>query len=249
MRELPHNSVKRFFEFWWGDIGLSSFLLLLFLLVFLSPFIESSFTDILFSIFLVFLLISGVATVTERKFFRFIAWVVAGVAFVFSVLHHIIPSRTVTAWWYFSAISFFFLLIGVLLKRVFRDGPVTGHRIRGAIAVYLLIGIAWAFMYELIALLVNGAFSFPAAMTAQPGEEEHQAWMGYFSFVTMATLGYGDIVPVHPLPRMLAISEALIGQLYPATLLARLVSLEIIYRNERGDKNNTPKESGSREDH
>lgn len=73
-------------------------------------------------------------------------------------------------------------------------------------------------------------------MTAQPGAPEHKASLTYFSFATMAPLGYGDIVPVHPVARLFAIIEALTDLLYPATLLAPRVSLEIIYRNERADQ-------------
>jgi voltage-gated potassium channel Kch len=54
----------------------------------------------------------------------------------------------------------------------------------------------------------------------------------YFSFVTLTTTGYGDIVPIHPYARSLANIEAVIGQLYPATLLARLVTLELKSRPE-----------------
>jgi hypothetical protein len=162
--------------------------------------------------------------------------VVATVALIFGVLRYFIESRLILGCSYISTAVFFFLLISVLLKQVFRDGPVTGHRIWGAIAAYLLIGVTWTFMYELIALFIPGAFSFPPSMTAPPGEPEHQSSLTYFSYVTMATLGYGDIVPVHPAARMLAILEALTGLLFPAALLARLVSLEIIYRNERTDQ-------------
>ena len=55
----------------------------------------------------------------------------------------------------------------------------------------------------------------------------------YFSFVTLTTLGYGDTVPVHPVARSLAIAEALVGQLYPAILIGRLVSLQISARDGR----------------
>jgi hypothetical protein len=63
---------------------------------------------------------------------------------------------------------------------------------------------------------------------------ELQETFAYFSFVTLSTLGYGDITAVHPVSRMFVIMEALVGQLYPATLLARLVSLEISNRQQSG---------------
>ncbi len=225
------DRMKRFAEFWWEDRGFSALLVLILVLFFVSPFMVSSLAKVLLSIFFAVLLISGVAAVTDRRFHRYGTLLVAGSAFASNILNWITPTRTITAWWYLSILAFFFILIGVLLKRVFRSGPVTGHRIRGAIAGYVLIGIAWSFIYQLIAHFVDGAFSFPPSMAAQPGDLEYRSALVYFSFVTMATLGYGDIVPVHPVARMFAVVEALFGLLYPATLLARLVSLEILYRN------------------
>ncbi len=225
------NVLKRFTEFWWEDRGFSALLVVILVLFFLSPFMVSSLAKILLAIFFSVLLISGVAAISDRKFHRYGALLVAGNAFASNIIYWATPGRDMAAWWYLSIILFSFLLISVLLKRIFRRGPVTGHRIRGAIAGYVLIGISWAYIYQLVALFIDGAFSFPSSMTAQPGDPEHRAALVYYSFVTMATLGYGDIVPVHPAARMFAVVEALIGLLYPATLLARLVSLEIFYHN------------------
>jgi voltage-gated potassium channel Kch len=96
---------------------------------------------------------------------------------------------------------------------------VNVHRIQGAVAAYLLLGLSWALAYELVALRVGQAFS-----GAGLGAAERTSFI-YFSFVTLTTVGYGDITPVHPVARSLAVAEALTGQLYPAILLARLVSL------------------------
>jgi hypothetical protein len=68
-------------------------------------------------------------------------------------------------------------------------------------------------------------------MAGMPSVERQQI-LTYFSFVTLTTVGYGDITPTHDITRMFAIMEALCGQLYPATLLARLVSLEVMNREK-----------------
>lgn len=112
---------------------------------------------------------------------------------------------------------------------MFRSGPITGDRIRGAVAAYLLVGLAFVFAYRLVDDASPGALSIGPI---GPGLRHGAQNLAYFSFVTLTTVGYGDITPVHPAARILAIAEALIGQLYPAILIGRLVSLQISSRTE-----------------
>jgi voltage-gated potassium channel Kch len=116
----------------------------------------------------------------------------------------------------------------MVLTQVFRQGPITFHRIQGAIAAYLLLGLAWANAYDLIELARPGALRFPEGGGPTPIR------LVYFSFVTLTTVGYGDITPIHPAARSLAIAEALVGQLFPAILIGRLVSMEIASRTGHG---------------
>jgi hypothetical protein len=109
-------------------------------------------------------------------------------------------------------------------------GRRTIHRVQGAVAAYLLLGLAWSFAYELAMLGSADAVHFADA-TGFPAAQVPR--LVYFSFVTLTTLGYGDIVPVSPAARSLAVTEALIGQLFPAILIARLVSLEISSHRDR----------------
>jgi len=122
-------------------------------------------------------------------------------------------------------------LIFIVLRQVSQDGPVSGHRIRGSIALYLLIAILFAFLYGLAEELSPGAF----AMSGGPaGSAARGEVFYYFSIVTLTTVGFGDITAVHPVVRSLVMLEALIGQLYPAILIASLVSLHLETR--RGGK-------------
>jgi Ion channel len=117
----------------------------------------------------------------------------------------------------------------VVARAVFGPGRVTYHRIVGAVLLYLIIGLTFVALYGFVAL---GA---PEAFTNLPALHGDFAVAGdliYFSFVTLTTTGYGDIAPLHPYARSLANVEAIIGQIYPATLLARLVTLELAH--ERG---------------
>jgi Ion channel len=115
------------------------------------------------------------------------------------------------------------MLVCVVARAVFSPGRVTYHRIIGAILVYLSVALTFVALYTITGLLVPNAFSGMSF-------EDNPALASkviYFSFVTLTSTGYGDVFPVHPVARSLCNLETIVGQLYPATLLARLVSLEI----------------------
>ena len=116
-----------------------------------------------------------------------------------------------------------------MLARLLRGSRVTSHHIQGAVAVYLMLGLIWGFVYSLVELRQPGSFNLPEAAVgetpANPGENIQE--LLYFSFVTLTTLGYGDVSPVGSSARTLAILEALVGQLYLVILIARLVSLRV----------------------
>jgi hypothetical protein len=111
----------------------------------------------------------------------------------------------------------------VVARAVFSPGRVTYHRIIGAILVYLSIALTFVALYSIVGLLVPKAFS-GMIFEDNPALASNVI---YFSFVTLTSTGYGDVFPLHPVARSLCNLETIIGQLYPATLLARLVSLEI----------------------
>jgi hypothetical protein len=109
-------------------------------------------------------------------------------------------------------------------RAVFGPGAITTHRVLGAIVLYLDFGIMCSSGYRLIWDLI------PNSLTGVP--EGVTSWQAsgailYFSFTTLTTVGFGDIVPVHPIARALTNLEGIFGQLYPATLLARLITLEL----------------------
>ncbi len=116
------------------------------------------------------------------------------------------------------------ITLGTIVARaVFRQGRVTYHRIVGAVLLYLLVAVGFATLFTFVGLSIPDAFkgvSFKddAALASE---------LFYLSFTTLTSTGYGDIVPVHPVARSLCNIEAVIGQLYPATLLARLVTLQL----------------------
>ncbi len=105
----------------------------------------------------------------------------------------------------------------LILRDILLSREITIDTIRGGICVYLLIGFVWALLYGVTASLDSNAFSQPIIAVESYGRAV------YFSFTTLTTLGYGDIIPVSPLAKMLTNLEAIIGQLYPAILIAILV--------------------------
>jgi len=121
------------------------------------------------------------------------------------------------------------LLAIALLVRVFEEGEINVHRIQGAVAVYLLLGVMWAGCYRVVLEFDPGAFNLPANVN----DGNLMSTLVYFSFTTLTTVGYGDITAVGTSARSLAMLEALAGQLFPAVLIARLVSMEVTHRMEK----------------
>jgi len=150
-----------------------------------------------------------------------VALVLIGVTTVLRLRHHsVIDIYLDAAAWLIAGLT----LTIVVARAVFAPGKVTLHRIIGAILLYLSIGLIFVALFCFVALLTPKAF-----IGLDPRQDDLLVAgnLIYFSFVTLTSVGYGDIVPLHPFARGLANVEAIIGQLYPATLLARLVTLEI----------------------
>ena len=138
-----------------------------------------------------------------------------------SPIHHIVGLGLATI---FST----FLTL-VIMFAVFRDESVTGDTIAGAVCAYLLIGVTWGTAYALL-LVVS-----PDSLSVSPALAQASGWgksisaftpvLQYYSFTTLATLGYGDVSPLSPVARALSVMEGLTGQLYLAVLVARLVGI------------------------
>jgi hypothetical protein len=118
---------------------------------------------------------------------------------------------------------FLLFLVGHLLRFILRAKVVDSEVLCAGVAGYLTLGLLWSFAYILVARLVPGSFVFSA------GPDTSHAMKGftalYFSFITLCTVGYGEIVPVAGAARMLAILEAMCGTFYMALLIARLVAM------------------------
>ena len=142
-----------------------------------------------------------------------------------------LPGRTsllIAACFAFLFLAFVTL---VIFGSVLSPGKVTRDKIAGAISVYLLLGMVWALLYIALAIARPGSFHLPEAVAlGLGGGSEHSFF--YFSFTTLTTLGYGDITPASPVSQTLAWLEAVVGQLYLAILVARLVGLHIVHSGQ-----------------
>lgn len=124
--------------------------------------------------------------------------------------------------------SFLLALFGtfvvLMMIHIFKPGHITLHRLLGAVAAYLSIGITWGLAYYVAGMVNPGALQFNTPI----GQHEvPEARYIYFSFTTLTTIGYGDVIPIHPVARSLATAEALVGQLYPAILIGGLLGMAL----------------------
>jgi hypothetical protein len=126
-------------------------------------------------------------------------------------------------------IVFLSFIVVMLVLAIFRKRTVTADSILGAFGGYLLIAVTWGITYSLVELVWPGSFH-----VTEPLEEEFHSspdqrdWLlSYFSCCTLMTVGYGDVTPVRPVVRTLAVLEAMVGQLYLAVLVAVLVGAKV----------------------
>jgi hypothetical protein len=213
---------------WTTDIALTTLLIsLLAYIFFLYPLgYVGSFRPVPAAFFSL-ILITGAITASKNRIFRTLVFLWGILAIILTWARFSLPHQQ-TLIFVANCLGLLFLLLltSLILGQILREGPTTSHRIMGAVAVYLLIGMIWCGAYYLVALWIPGAFSIQE-LSASGGKQSLQSQLFYFSFVTLTSIGYGDIAAVHPTVRMLAILEGVVGQLFPAILIARLVSLQV----------------------
>ena len=208
-----------------GDALLSVLTALLALLLFvLVPLEASGLWESQILAGLDLLAIAGCALCASNSIPSFIVMTFAFVInLVAVVLRLTAPSRLDAVLLSFAWMVLAATMIRLVTRLVFGRGHVTKHRIVGAVLLYLLVATVFVAAYAMIGIVD------PTAFTGLKIEEGPKlaSNLVYFSFVTMTSIGFGDVVPVHPIARSLCNLESIIGQLYPATLLARLVTLEL----------------------
>jgi len=198
-------------------------LVALVILIVVYPFIQGI---LVFNVMLTAVLFTALYAVSERKRQRVVA-LLLGVPWFIALWLYQLGSDHVAVAVLSPALGFLFLgyVTQVLLRHVIQADRVDAEMIYGAIAGYLLLGLIWAMLYAVIETLQPGSF----ALTATNADTRPWDDLLYYSFVTLTTLGYGDVLPLSTRVRSLAILEAVTGVFYVAVLVARLVSLYILH--------------------
>ena len=204
---------------WTSGRGLYVLLALLVFGIFVSPLLISAgfVSDIFIEFIFALILIAGVFTTPCSALIRVFMLLVAVSAVIARVLHKfhrtdliIVSADNILA--VISLVAFSLLII----KHFLVSKSLLRYRITAAVAVYLIFGVLWARLYEIVYLFNSAAFSVDLKVDPYS--------LIYFSFVTLVTVGYGDIVPVSIAARSLAILEGVVGQLYMVILISSLVS-------------------------
>jgi hypothetical protein len=125
-------------------------------------------------------------------------------------------------------IGFLGFAVVLVLRGVFKHKVIQGDQILGALCGYLLGGLAWSNLYQLVVLHNPAAFTVSPGLAWQLADEDTRNFLfNYFSFVTLTTMGYGDVTPTGPIATSLVWMEAVFGQFYLAVVVAQLVGLQL----------------------
>ena len=186
---------------------------------FLTEFIRLRF---LLDIFFSAIFIIGIYAVSNRKRYIVIAALLALPMIISLWAKYIIVSDYVIIVGRLFGILFFGFAIFHISRFIFESKDVTKDVLFAAIVVYLFMAILWAFTYGLLELIQPGSFNFVKAQ----GQDSMRLFL-YYSFVTITTLGYGDITPMTAKANSLAVVEAVVGQIYLVVLVAWLVGMHV----------------------
>jgi hypothetical protein len=215
----------------WSDYALTALLVLESLILFIAaPLAGMGIrVPLVLGVSVVAPLIFSIVIISSSTGARLLAAVAAALGAAGAALR-ISHASLATVWLGHVAVILSVIAISIVIgKAVFAAGRITHHRIEGAIILYLNIALAFTSIFRMISELDPAAF---ADFSGQQPEAAALSGMLYFSFTTLTATGFGEILPINPLARSMANLETVLGQLYLAILLARLVTMHVEFRRE-----------------
>ncbi len=207
-----------------GRFSAVQLLLALFLLIVAMPLVGIlPYDELIQAVLLTFVLLFAVIVVAESRKMLLVAVILATPAFVGKWLNEVRPDVVPAEVFLTAAMVFVAFVVLNLFRFILKTQHVDLQALSAAAANYLMIGLFWMFAYALLAQLLPGSFAVATGDSSDGSMDGFNAL--YFSFVTLSTVGYGDITPVSRPARMLSILEATTGIFYVTILIARLVAV------------------------
>lgn len=203
-------------------------------LVLVGPTISQSFPEssgIITNLAFLSVMVIGVWSLNTQNEWFVVAICLMITGLVTSSINFFVGSTTIYLFGLFITLLFCILSIIIAMKYIIFSGSITVNKIVGSVCIYMLLGIVWALLYVFIDVIDPDAFEGLSLNL-----DSRESWnFIYYSFVTLTTLGYGDINPVNHYARALSYLEAICGQIYIAVLVASLVGAHLADR-QHGDK-------------
>ena len=196
---------------------------------FLDEFVPGSpgFVDVGLGVLFISMLVAAAVAVSDSRAKVIVTVVLVAPATVLGVIGLFTTSASVELAKHVTAAIFVGNTFGLILVALFRPGRVTWDTIAASLCAYLLLGLVWAELYIILETVRPESFGLPAAGAGAQFDQTRMTNAIYYSFVTMTTLGYGDITPTTPVAKSAAAMQAVTGQIYMAVLVVRLVAMHI----------------------
>jgi hypothetical protein len=209
------------------------FLISLLLLFVLRPAGKGGVYIALWQFCFIAVIVAAIFNSIKEHWLKIIASIIAFPAIIFNWLSLSFPENNWLLGLYLaSAFSFIFVCAISIINQVVLHARVTVETLRGVICAYFLVAFAFAYFYYFIEFILPGSFSSLFPETSFLKHTHFISEMMYFSFVTLLTIGFGDIAPLNSVSRTFVILEGIIGQFYIAILVARLVAVYSFYSNK-----------------
>ena len=176
-----------------------------------------------FSLIIVLMLITSIRTLHTDTTWKRIVFVLLPVFIILNILEHFFSGKLYLFLVLATLLVFFIGIVAKAFRQVLFEGDIDANKLIGSLTLYMMLGLIWTVIYMIILLFDPTAFSGIEIHSWQAGFSR----MAYYSFITLTTLGYGDILPKNHIAEFFAYMEAVIGVFYMAIIVSSLISLRL----------------------